>query len=191
MLGIRQPVAGRQAGRRWAVGLACLVGLLAVGLVLWANRPGPKAVFAGGEMELLGVTQGVVHVCPKAFPWERVTWLPAGLLKRLPSSGYPSGIPVSAPSLRVWVALSHAPPNSTEWYLVAGESNGLAVASRVCSVKSVRGREIVQVDFAAFPRTYGACRLVARRRINSVWAPEPDGSPGVGAVVGPLNEERL
>jgi hypothetical protein len=153
------------------MGLACVVGLLAVGLVVWSNRPGPRSAFDGGEMELLGVTQGVVHVCPKAFPWERVTWLPAGLLKRLPSSGYPSEIPVRAPSLRVWVSLSHAPPNSTEWYLIAGEANAVAVASRATSVKSVSGREVLQVDFAAWPRAAGVYRLEARRRLNSGWAP--------------------
>jgi len=174
------PPAGPPLGRRVGLALACLVGLLAVGLVVWSNRPGPRAAFDGGEMELLGVTQGLVHVCPKDFPWERMTWLPAGLLKRLPSSGYPSGIPVRAPSLRVWVALSHTPPRLTEWYLVAGETNTVAVASGAWSVNTVRGREILQLDFPGCPRVAGACRLVARRRINSVWAPEPLGSIEVG-----------
>ena len=174
-----QPPAGRPLGRRVGLALACLFGLLAVGLVICSNRPGPKAGFDGGEMELLGVTQGLVHACPKAFPWERVSWLPAGLLKRLPSSGYPSGIPVRAPSLRVWMALSHAPPNSTEWYLVAEGTNAIAVPASAMAVKSVQGREILQVGLSAWPRASGAYRLVARRRLNSAWAPEPLGSIAV------------
>lgn len=161
------------------MGVALLVCFLAVGLVIWSKRPGPKAAFDGGEMELLGVTHGLVHVCPKSFPWERVSGLPTGLVQRLPSSGYPPGFPAPTPSVCVWMALSHAPPNSTEWYLVAGETNALAVASRGTAVKTVRGREILQVNFAGYPRTSGTYRLVARRRLNSVWAPEPLGSIAV------------
>jgi hypothetical protein len=40
------------------------------------------------------------------------------------------------------------------------------------AVKSVQGREILQVGLSAWPRASGAYRLVARRRLNSGWAPE-------------------
>ncbi len=179
MLGTSQPVAWRPLGRRWVLGLVCLVGLVAVGLVIWSNRPGPKAAFDGGEMELLGVTHGSVHVCPKAFPWERVIGLPTGLVQRLPSSGYPPGFPARTPLACVWMALSHAPPRSTEWYLVAEGTNAIAVPASAMATKTVQGREIVQVGFSAWPRASGAYRLVARRRLNSVWAPEPLGSIAV------------
>jgi hypothetical protein len=174
-----QPPAGRRRGRRVVMGVAFLVCFLAVGLVIWSNRPGPKAAFDGGEMELLGVTHGLVHVCPKAFPWERVSGLPTGLVQRLPSSGYPPGFPTRTPLVCVWMALSHAPPNSTEWYLVAEGTNAIAAPASAMAVKSVQGREILQVGLSAWPRASSAYRLVARRRLNSAWAPEPLGSIAV------------
>jgi hypothetical protein len=128
-------------------------------------------------MELLGVTQGLVHACPVAFPWERAAhWLPKSVLTRLPASGAPAPIPARQPSTRVWLALSHPPPHSTQWYLVAGTNHPVVVASRATATKSFKGREIVQVDFTHWPRGTPAPSLVARRRLNGHWAPEILGS---------------
>lgn len=170
----------RRRGRRWAPGVGVGLGLVILGLAVWLNLPGPRAAFDGGQMELLGVTRGVRHACPTAFPWERMAHLlPAGVLKHLPASGAPLPILERRWKLGLWLALPHAPPAGTEWYLETGTNSGPVVALRAFPVVQIRGRKVVQVLVDAWPRNAGSPRLVARRRFDSGWAPEPLGSIAV------------
>jgi hypothetical protein len=173
-----KPIAeGRCVWRRAMLGMAILIGIVVVSMGMWSNGPGPRATFDEGEMELLGVTQGMMHVCPKAYPWERAAdRLPSILLKWLPASGYPAGIPARQPSTRVWLALSHAPPSSTQWHLIADTTNAMAVESGAKDLRTYRGRQIFQVDFEAWPRNARSYRLEARRQLDRHWAPDPLGT---------------